>query len=286
MDKRDRPESGQGWPETGQQGIDYINHVLERFDQRITLDNLRLAKRYVEGELHLLVWVNVGTGQFIAHLKREHAVGRFDPEIRERNVLSGHSFDSIRSGVPHSSRVSLKNASEIDGSKGGANGQQEAVFVDVIKLVDSPDDILPTTVWLGCVDCIERILPRSLYFSVSQGWIFAGAVGDGVLDFPGLSGRLTKPDTDSTVRDMIESASQVVQNIPCDTCNMDGYNCDAHDAIRAFDSAVRIYIGADFIGAGIKKGFDGALKLLDVAFGPFNFRPWAGKRIGIHEEVS
>jgi len=58
------------------------------------------------------------------------------------------------------------------------------------------------------------------------------------------------------------------------------------EAIRAFDSAVRIYLGADFIRAGIKKGFDGDLKLVDVAFGPFNFRPGASKRIGIHEEVS
>ena len=64
--------------ETGNDALNKIRHLMDHFEQRLCLNNLRLAERYVESELHLWVWFFVkGSGEeFIAHFQRKEPVLR------------------------------------------------------------------------------------------------------------------------------------------------------------------------------------------------------------------
>ncbi len=252
--------------ERGDQVVDKIHHLLESFDQRITLNNLRLAERYIKSEIHVLVdfMVEGINEQFIAYLQRAQAVGGPEVERRDDNVLS-----PVGRARPHEI---LHHRPDINASEGGADGQQQAVLVDIVKFVELPDRIVPTLVRFGCVDCIESVLPRSLYFSISEVWVFRGVVGDRILDFPGSCGYRADADPNGLVGDVVEGSPKILQHVPRDGC--DGQRCRVHSAniVNAL-SCLRIILGPDFIWPGINKSAHGRLKVLDVSFGPFNFRP-------------
>jgi hypothetical protein len=46
-----------------------------------------------------------------------------------------------------------------------SNGEQQAVFVDVVKSAQNPELVIPSFVWFETVDNVNRILPQALYFS-------------------------------------------------------------------------------------------------------------------------
>jgi hypothetical protein len=87
----DRPEfkSGEQGAEAQNEAIDQIRHVLKRFNDRLTLANLRLAERYLKAEIQLLVHFRIGQidEEFGACLQREQCVVGPQKEIRERNTL-------------------------------------------------------------------------------------------------------------------------------------------------------------------------------------------------------
>src|SRR6266498_5412668 len=53
-------------------GSNVFGELMERLNNRLTLDNLRLSERYVEGELHVLVHFVLGDGgEYVAAFQRE-----------------------------------------------------------------------------------------------------------------------------------------------------------------------------------------------------------------------
>src|ERR1700694_2119513 len=62
--------------EVGHNVAHKIRHPLERFENRITLNNPRFAERYIEQEIYLLVHFRIRgvDEEFVAYLEREHSV--------------------------------------------------------------------------------------------------------------------------------------------------------------------------------------------------------------------
>ena len=75
--------------EGGNDALDKARKLYEQFHQRLRLDDLRLAERYAESELHLLVHFRIGgiDEEFVAYLQGEKDIGGLEEEIKNGNGL-------------------------------------------------------------------------------------------------------------------------------------------------------------------------------------------------------
>src|SRR2546425_6977729 len=75
--------------EGGNDALDKARKLYEQFHQRLRLDDLRLAERYAESELHLLVHFRIGgiDEEFVAYLQGEKDIGGLEGEIKNGDGL-------------------------------------------------------------------------------------------------------------------------------------------------------------------------------------------------------
>lgn len=257
--------------ELGDNVIHDIHELMNEWQDRLRLDNLRLADRYLKGELKLLTEFRIRgiSKQYVAYFQRAMSIGgTVEPAPPHGNVgnprgMSSHSFD-----IQHSQVNALKCRSDC---------YQQTVFVDVIQLVQDEKLVpLPSTVWLGSVDCIYSIIPHALYFSCASGraFVFRGILGDGKVYLPGgpIVGEISATSDPQLHRQVVKGASQAMDCLPSDLGNTNGNVFDARDVIDEL-SRIRIALGFDFVRLGRVKGFQFRIEFDDVLFGPFDFRP-------------
>jgi hypothetical protein len=160
-------------PKTGNDVIDQIHHMLERFDQRLTLTNLRLVERYMEMELHFLIEFGIRgrNEKFIAYLERFADPG----EVATRIVLK----DSLK--VNQSPQWDGVIQPEAGSTVLDNGGDQQAVFVDVVKLAEAPEQVIPTFVRFDLMDSGYGLRGDSLYFSLHAGFVFRDIIENWVL---------------------------------------------------------------------------------------------------------
>src|SRR5688572_11546627 len=89
-------ESGKQGLKTDNQVVNQINYLLERFNNRLRLNNLQLSERYLNKELHILVHIAPVNGvfltgqsgqihtEFVAYLERAFPLNRL--EIQSEGV--------------------------------------------------------------------------------------------------------------------------------------------------------------------------------------------------------
>jgi hypothetical protein len=127
--------------------FDHFRQLEECWNDRLTFENLRLPERYCKGELRLLIYIRI-------------AVSGKDPVDlcavlqRERTLCEGRPgrLDSVDYWLPHVG----KHGSEVQGDigVGARDRKQEPVFVDVVKLIEYPEHIIPTVILeSGAFDC-------------------------------------------------------------------------------------------------------------------------------------
>src|SRR5213593_1173168 len=133
--------------ESDNEAVNQIRHVMERFEQRFTLNNPRLAERYVKAELHLLVYfvVHSANVELIVSFQREQSIGWANEQWQGRDRTNGVLGESLGHEPVHF-------CPNIHRVKCSTDGQQEAVFVDIVELVETPEGVIPTTIWISCVD--------------------------------------------------------------------------------------------------------------------------------------
>ncbi len=138
---------------------DAFGHLMEKLQNGLALDNLRLVERYVNQELHLLLKFRMGDGQeFIACLQRD--AGRLCDEMpaQLRDGVSGVTASEL---VLQTLPITWRSAM---GYMRGTGGEQQTVLVSVVQSGDAPEgDPFSTFVWFDHVDCVNSILPHALY---------------------------------------------------------------------------------------------------------------------------
>ena len=248
---------------------DKLAHLMQRFEQGLALDNLRLAERYIAGELHLLLEFRVGrkTEEFVASFEREmRYFGRFEDfvEIRKRERLSRMAPSPTVSHSPcRSWRDTVKKIRR-------TNGHNQAVFVDVVQLVEIPEQVISSFLWFDRVDSMYSVLPHTLYFSSELGrHVFRGTVADRKGSLYRGSSATSK---DKLISQMVEGTPQVLQSITSDSRQFQWNISDASDVIDKL-FRLRIGLGSDFIWRGWpgQKGSDRGIQIKEVLFGPFDF---------------
>jgi len=252
--------------ETRREGIDNaadaIAELNHRFKKRLTLDNPRFVQRYLESELHFLVFFSIGEidEKFAASFERAHIVGGSEESVQNGNI-SPKSFFKHRYG----------DGTEINAPDGRPNGNNEAVLVDIVKSVEGPKVIsIPTFVWFERANRIDSVLPHALYFSNKAGFKLFGATRDGEACIVPVAFKPPGADQVQLLSEVIERTSEVMEDVTGDSRDIGGDGGDALDVINQL-SRLRIALSSDFVGFGIEKDAECRLKVSDVFFGPFNF---------------
>src|SRR5271168_1443206 len=85
------PFSAHAGRESHNDALDKCRELMDRFEQRLTLDNPRLIQRYVESKLHLLIHFRVGRidEEFVALLQWEENISRLEERTNGREIFAG-----------------------------------------------------------------------------------------------------------------------------------------------------------------------------------------------------
>lgn len=141
------------------------------------------------------------------------------------------------------------------------------MFVDPVKLVESPERVISTLVWLDCVDSVYDVLPHSLYFSSLFGFVIRGAGRNGK---GGIAvGDITGSPNEFSSK-IVQARSKILKHISDNQRDAEGNLCCFGNLIDCF-SRLRIAVSRDFIWVGTLEGENQPIQVIDVLLGPFNF---------------
>jgi hypothetical protein len=139
------------------------------------------------------------------------------------------------------------------------------MFINNIKFIKNPKVTTSSSpVWLNGIDGLYGFLPHTTHFSVTTNFVFCGTRKNGKVNVPKRARRVS-PDTHQMVSQMVERASQIVNNIANHQWNPKG-NVDLPREIVSTVTRMRVISEGDTIT--INSGCDPLLKVKDVLFGP------------------
>ena len=145
---------------------------LKKWDDRLSLDNLRLSERYLKKEITIIMFWDVRGAEQPNDLCAVLQYGQAPVGI----CTDGSDDLKVKCDAGH---VAL----HIDGGTrntldGTSYDNQEFVFVKNVELVEFPEFHTPGVVRLVKADDYFRSMLHSLYFSRKLGWVFGRSVVD------------------------------------------------------------------------------------------------------------
>jgi hypothetical protein len=232
-----------------------LRKLMDKWKDRLAPNNLRFAERYLKGEIEIRVhyrpvkqsaegaefcaiFKNLGIGGVVRHLEGD--VSR---------ITCGSS--------------ELKEAAHVPES----NNQQEAVFVEVVELVEFQEVIAPALVRLNRVDEAYRSCAHSLYLSRSSGYVIGRSL---VNRKAGILGRCLPVSLNELPSQVIERAAEVVNNISEDQRKRD-WRAGDDFCLESIRSGLRIALKDKSVRIGITEQLASTIELADVVIGPFDF---------------
>jgi hypothetical protein len=268
------------------EALDKLDELVERWNQRLTLDNLDLAKRYLKNELrvhlHLRYRVVSEAGRdsvdYCAIFQREcflephHFSG-------PPNHLFEVAFVSGREGVEKPVQREC-----VDGARvRHAYGHQELVFVRDVELVEPPERVACSLVRFGFLDEVHRNLRHSLYLSNVVGFKNIGTLEDGE---SGIVGDALAPSADYLTNEQIEGGTEIVNTISGDGAPQERRLFGDFDPVDQI-SRMRLVIMNDSVRLVLLEPLVSGLEVTEVMFGPFDLYPNPGE-IGLagHERYN
>src|SRR6185369_1675792 len=286
MNKSSSRRSRQQRLEIENQVLNAIDHSMQCFKNRFTLDNPRFIERYSKGETHILLEFRyIGEAderqsEFVAYFQRGTSASEGHGDSNSLNLrvtsvngpsfLSGDSFEQSHS-------------EERRGDKGrnvDSGSEQGAVLVYIVESMETPQDRgIPSLVRLAPFDSFYSNLRHSLYFSTRLGFVSRGVLRDrevGVFENPFIP-RPVQPS--ELERQMIQCSPQVLNHVASDSSEKARRIGGTYDVILDSLRSLRIRLGSNFIWVGVQKGAEFNLEIREVLFGPVNFNADLGKSI-------
>jgi len=255
------PVSSEAAPKEQNSLADQVVEMLGRFQQRLTVNNPRLAERYIKSEIHLLIHFRVRgiNEEFVAYLQRAEIIGRSEESLDKRNGPPDDFFKPTGSVSPYIETLIARS-----------NSNQQAVLVDIVKLMEYPKIVSPPSfVWFERAQRVYSVLPHALYFSWKSGFVFIGAPLDQKIGMKSRSG-VVRTDEKQLLSQMVEGTPKVLDNVASDSCETDRRGVHFGHIIDQL-ACLRIALSADCIRLGVEENTDCAIEVIDVLFGPFNF---------------
>jgi hypothetical protein len=272
----DRPEfvSHEKGAETLNQSAHQVRHLFERFNDRLRLDNLRLADRYIKSEsgFHFLIDFSLGLGheKFVAYFERAHIVDGNERQLHfSKNCFEHTEFRKIGNRSQHM-------GNNIDVSEQSTRREDHTMLVDVVHCVEAPEGVtlisVPSSVWFDVIDEVDRILLKSLYFSQRLGFVFRGTIEDGKINVRADTSSLTAGGKTEQLKGKVVQSAPEILNYIADDQRDNKWNRSDADYIIDQLSRLRIALGINWIWLGRKEGAHLDIQVTDVLFGPFDFR--------------
>src|SRR5229473_2739078 len=244
---RTKERSLQQRQEVADDVVHNLRQLMKRWEKRLTLDNVQFSRRFLASEIQILVHFRVSD-----HL---------DDSVKEW-IACFEPITAIETG-------SGKQAIVPDGDEG-------LVFVDVVKLMESPERVIPTLVRLERINGPHCFRKHSLYFSSLHGFVYLEGLCDlernihvrFSIDTP-VSG---KPNLSEVQCQMVQGTSEILNDVSCDRNDVEWEDRERREAQAAL-SSIRIIMGADDMHILTPNVSTFGLKLRQVLFGPFNLYP-------------
>jgi hypothetical protein len=212
-----------------------INDLMEKWDQRLTLQNLRLRSRFLSGDIDFII-------RCMAKESVEVWVCSLSPEV----ALESDSFK--QNVLPDRD-----------------NG---LVFIDIANLVQSPECIIPTLVRFERINKPHRVGAHSLYFSAFGFFVCLG-VG---CDWESRMLRGSAPvGFDKLPCEVIQGTPKIVHDVPGDGKQLKGTNGVSSCIGQASGKGkFSVTVTDDNCVVSVSEGFRDSVKLLEILFGPFD----------------
>ena len=255
-------------------GVRYAREFMQRWENRLTLKNPAFTKRYIEGDLVLVVRIQSRTGESSSEYL---AVFNELPRVRCGRYPN---VKAEASGVPVRPNEAELRQSGCDGDDSG-----HLMFIYHTGFLEEPKVLVPRLVRFELAKDVERSLHRGLFYSATAGFKFLGTVRKGEVGLP-LSPTLTGSRVHELVPKNIKSRAEVVDSISSDSSpDQRNFSC-VRETSEPQDTApgIRIILSDEVIRCWIKEPFATFFKVSDVIFGPFGLNPSAGYPFG-HEEL-
>jgi len=227
------------------QGFDIVRDLKERWNQRFTIDNMRLNERFDRGELRLL--------------------------LPFRSKHSGKRW--LLSLEPVVAREAFAVTQDIN-----ADAQEFTMLVDIVRFMKSPKHIIPALVRLEAVDELDSAwFNDSLYFSALQGFVFLKTFANRELDFSKniLTG-IKIENQYEMVSQMVEGTSQIVKDVTSNRQHVEMDDWEFSQLRRAYREA-RVLIGASHMSVGFPVSLGSIFEFGEVLFGPLDLYPNSDK---------
>ena len=258
--------------ELADKGVNELAHLVKKWNDRLTLQNLRLCERYLNNEIHIIVQLALTGTSGQAKLCDYVAVFQYADCVTrskvERLLPNGIGPFDVRA-VLTQPFTAVSQSVHHDASHRGSANDEMSVLVDIIQLVDQPEGLAPSIIRLGSVDEFFRARIDSLYLSQKLGFVFGRDIVNGELV---RLARCSAVGLNELPNQMIEGGPQVVNGIADDAGKIVrefGQDFDPKDCA----SRLRVLLGNDSVTVGFAKGDKSLLKIVDVMFGPFDLEP-------------
>ena len=183
--------------------LDILDHLVQRFHDVPTRQNIRFAKSYIDKNTRLSI--------------------RYMVSLDEQEYIA--SFKKCRHGESMLGRLPSESHLVLPDSQGGDN--EEMVLVNDVKRMEPPQEIIPSFVWTEPINIALGRYRHSMCFSWRFGVISFESLCDRKIDpldgFASVSNKLTS--------NVIESCSQIVDGISRDQRNFGRNNGNVFDNV-------------------------------------------------------
>lgn len=250
-----------------------LRESMESWQNRLSLKNLALAKRYLKGELVLHIHCKVESPRCGSRDAVEYCA-----VFNGAEAVKGELKDL---GSPHEGQDQIAGAEEHAKGCGqhklagqalnvASHKAERVMFVGIVELPDNPVRIADVKC-VGDAQEIHSLLAPAPFLSVKSGFRLLGSFKDGEVIAPSASRPIER-----TLPEVVERDIQIVNCVGgyCpppmgDVLSTPNNNCESVVGVRVsfFDNSVRFstFESGDF-----------SFEITDVLFGPFEFDLTAG----------
>ena len=241
-----------------------VSEQRERFKNRLSLENPRLAQRYVKKETRLVVRFKMranGSAIDLAAIFEGRTVGGSDVD----ELVGKHR---VRLGAGDLFQLSPR--AQPDASWPERQDDQETMFVDDVELVQGPEKfVLPSLVRLQPLELLHDRLRCSTYLSLHRGFVlFPVELGTAPDREVGLERRLLAVVPNDGVGEVVERGSEIVDRVTQDQSDRVG-DARVGENPTAVARAIRIVLADDGFGFRYSEPREFMPEIDDVLVGPF-----------------
>ena len=238
--------------EAEDQVLDNIHKLMERWEKRITLGNLRIAERFANSEIYLALHCTIkDTG--------EMWVARFDKVFGERSI----------DPIGGEQRIL-------------ADGENGPVLVGVIQFENSPECRVATMVRFERVDSFHGRNAHTLYLSSLVPFVTGHILCNREFDL--ASGRVAASYPYKLVCEVIERAPQVVDDVSGGSHGVEGKSAEYLSLLRCL-SAMKINLCENRVQAVVPESQEFGVKITEMLLGPLDLYPNQDQS-GLRGEIS